>query len=944
MKVPTEDEYEATATDQASPYRKKLIEVDLPLARINKVSAREMAGRLPLGHPATLHTWWARRPLAACRAVVFASMVDDPSSCPEEFDTEHKQQEERARLHEIIERLVEWKNISDQNLLHTARREIARSVARARHETAPSEPSDVLAYLRSQTIYDPFSGRGSIPVEAQRLGMHAIGTDLNPIAVLITRALVELPPKFQNRPPVNPDAGSIGTETWRGASGLAEDIRWYGRWIRDQAWERVGRAYPKAKLPGGGESDVTAWLWARTVPCPNPACGAAMPLLNTFRLSNKKGGHRWIKPIVVDIGSRKRVSFEVQNHDDGVPARGSVTGAGATCLVCGSTAPRSYLRDQARAGRMDQQMTAMVVAAGRERVFVSPNDEHERVALSARPAWQPEQEIPATAHKVDGQRYGLTHWHQMFTRRQLLALTTLSDLVVEARTMLARHGADEEYANAVATYLALGISKTTNFSSSFCRWKSSAPVQPKAVFSRPAIPMVWDFAEANPLLASTGVWDNQVKSVASAVAATPVDVDPGEAHQANAATTIHAGKGPVIVTDPPYYDNYSYAELSDFFYVWLRPLLRDVWPDLFAGMLTPLQEEMIAAPRFENTRERFEELLNQTLSLIRERCSPEFPSSIFYAYKQQEEERANRTSTGWETMLSALVSAEFRIVGTWPMDTETGSRSNSLGTNSLASSVVLVCRPRPSEAPTATRREFLDALDRELPVALDQLTREGHIAPVDLAQAAIGPGMEVYSRYSRVETIAGEVVTVREALGAINRAVAEYHRREEGNLDAPSRLCMDWLRQYGYAEGQYGGAEGLARAMNVSLGTPEFRRLLVAQRSHVQLLAPNEFRPDPQLSLDGITAWEGCFRMAYHLDTGREDGEGLNGAARVAVAMGSAADSAERLARILYAHFDSTDDSTNAVRLNNLVTSWPEIERAMLTQQRATQGTLTPQP
>ena len=940
----------------ARSYRRKLIEVDLPLAQINSASVRDMTGRLPKGHPATLHPWWARRPLPACRAVIFASMVDDPADCADEFPTEPEQRAERERLHRIVERLVAWKNLDDEGPIAEARWEIARSVARARGESAPDrdDPRAVLRYLGSSALplYDPFCGRGSIPIEGQRLGLRTTGADLNPVAVLITRALIELPQEFRDRAPVNPDSDPLGMTTgsgrrtrraaWRGSAGLADDIRWYGRWMREEAHRRVGDLYPTAELASGEVATVTAWLWARTIPCPNPACRAAMPLLSTFRLSSKSGDRHWIRP-AIDT-SAKTTTFVVQDTDAGVPGAGTVNESGAKCVVCGTTAALDYIRSQAVAGALGEQMTAIVADYNGTRLFLPSTREHVQTAASAHPRWRPEQRMPTTPDLVSGRGYGITHWHQLFTNRQLCTLTTLSDLLEDVHKQVMKLAAEESYADAVRIYLALAVSKTANKSSSFCRWRSSSQTQVTEVFSRQALPMVWDFAETNPLIPS-GVWVNQVDSVANAVAGTSIRTNAGQAIQADAARDLHAQSGPVIVTDPPYYDNISYACLSDFFYVWLRPSLRSMLPDLFASISTPKGDEMVAdASRFDDPRRRFEDSLDRALKLISERCSPEFPSSIFYAYKQQEEEREGRTSTGWETMLSALVSAGFRIVGTWPIRTENRSRANAIDTNSLASSVVLVCRPRPECAPSATRREFLDALDAELPGALDQLTREGHIAPVDLAQAAIGPGMEVYSRYRRVETIAGELVTVREALGAINRTIADYHKREQGNLDAPSRFCIDWLTEYGYAPGSYGDAEGLARAMNVSLTASGFHRLVTSEGGRVQLLPSEAFGPDPQLSLDGITTWEGCFRMTYHLDTSREDGEGVEGAARVASAMGGAADSAERLARILYEHSDSIGDSRNAVRFNNLVTSWPEIESAMLAQQRATQGMLIPQP
>ena len=917
-------------------YRRKLIEVDLPLAAINKESAREKS--LRHGHPSTLHLWWARRPLAACRAVVFASMVDDPGDCPDEFPSADDQRRERERLHTLIERLVVWENSTDETLLAQARHDIARSVARARGHDAPDKDDRpaVLAYLKEHAppVVDPFCGGGSIPLEAQRLGLSAVGTDLNPVAVLITKALIELPPRFRGQPPVNPDADPMKRGGWKGAAGLADDIRWYGRWMRERAFERIGHLYPTAKLPDGTEATVIAWLWARTVPCPNPACGVAMPLMKTFQLSKKKGNEHWTRPSY--DAERKAITFTVQDHAGGVPDGGTVDRNGAICLACNSAAPLTYVREWTRAhdGQMGEQMIGVVAEGGRRRAFVSPSQEHIDTAMGATPGWRPGLKMPTTAHLVSGRGYGISNWHQLFTERQLCALTTLTDLMTEARALLAEHGASAEYAHAVSTYLALAIGRAADSGCSYATWQNMGDFVAH-VFARQAIPMVWDFAEANSFSDSTQNWAGQIEWVSRVVENLPTDISSGVALQSDASTTSHTGKGPIIVTDPPYYDNISYAELSDFFYVWLRAGLRDVHPDLFAGIASPKDEEITAiASRFDNPRERFTELLNKTLRLIREHCTPEFPSSLFYAYKQKEEHSEGTTSTGWETMLTALVDSGFQIIGTWPMRTERAARSNALAANSLATSVVLVCRPRPEDAPLATRGEFLAALAAELPGALEQLTR-GHIAPVDLAQAAIGPGMKVYSRYARVETIGGEPVTVREALAEINREVARHHEREEGALDGASRFCAGWLRQHGYGEGSYGEAETLARAMNVTVEglSP---RLLEAVGGKVRLLRPDAYGPEGQASLGAPTAWEGAFRMAWHL--WHEDGGGTAGAAAVARGMGSGAAAAERLARILYEHFDRKGDSANAVRCNHLVTAWPEIEKARLGAEQAGLG------
>ena len=915
-------------------YRKKLIEVDLPLDKINRESAREKSIRH--GHPSTLHLWWSRKPLAACRAVIFASMVDDPSSYLNN-STEEEQSAERERLHNIIRKLVKWESTDESKpavkaLLAEARYEIARSVARSRGETAPTDPAEVLDYLAEKAlpIYDPFAGGGSIPLEAQRLGLKAIGSDINPVAVLINKALIELPPKFKNQPPVNPKADTMGRSTgtgrnaqhlpWRGTSGLADDIRHYGAWMREEAFSRIGHLYPKVELPDGSSAVVIAWLWARTVPCSNPVCGVQMPLKTTFQVSKKRGNEHWMKPIV-DYEA-KRISFVVQNHNDDIPEGGTVGRNGAVCIACNNAVPLSYVREQARSGNMGEQMTAIVAEGDRGRLFVSPTNEHIQAAQDATSTWQPSGELTGQRLGISLQAYGFTHWHQLFTERQLAALTTFADLLTEVRQRIANDGANADYVDTICTYLALAIGRTTDSSCSFARWQHSGDFV-AGVFSLPAIPIIWDFAEVNVFSNSTQNWLGQIEWVAKVVERLSIDVNSGAAHQADASTTIHTQDGPVIVTDPPYYDNIGYADLSDFFYVWLRPLLRNVYPDLFASILTPKTEEMIAGPRFEDAPRRFEELQSRALKLIRERCSPEFPSSIFYAYKQQEEEREGRVSTGWETMLSAIVSAGFEIVGTWPMRTERPGRSRAIGSNALASSVVLVCRPRSNDAPTAMRSEFFNALEKELPAALDQLTQKRHIAPTDLAQAAIGPGMQIYSRYSRVETIGGEPVSVREALAAVNRAIADYDERQEGDLDSESRFCLNWLKQHGYEEGAYGEAETLARAKNVAIGKLQDDGLLTAGGGRVKLLPIDAFSDSEQLTLGDMTAWEGCFRMAYHLN--REDGRGIAGAASVGREMGSNVESVERLGRILYNHYDREGNSQNAVIFNNLVTEWQRI-------------------
>lgn len=913
-------------------HRRKLIEVDLPLDAINQASTGS--------NPLTLQRWWSPKPLAACRALIFASLVDDPASCPQDFPSEAAQLAERQRLHKLVERLVVWKNVqpdSQDGVVDEARREIARSLARSRGESAPTKPDAVLAYLREYAppLHDPFAGGGSIPLEAQRLGLRVIASDLNPVAVLINKALIELPPRFKNQPPVNPEADRMGMTSgkgrqarrvaWRGAAGLANDIRYYGRWMRDEAYKRLGHLYPKAKLADGSEATVVAWLWARVVPCPNPACGVRMPLMKTFQLSKKKSktedNRHWIRPLV--DRENKSIDFRVQDHPDGVPSIGTVSAKGAVCLACRSAAPLTYVRERARAGEMTAQMTAIVVARGRKRLFLSQTHGHIDAALVAEPAWRPQGTLPAKARSISVQAYGITEWHQLFTDRQLSALTTLSDLLSTVHSKALHDGADANYADALVTYLAFAITRTASSNCSMARWRNDN-LTVEGAFSNQGVGMVWNFAETNLFSSSSRNWDMQVDRVARIAESMYADVNDGVAFQADAANIRHPHNRLVIATDPPYYGNIHYADSSDFFYVWLRRLLRDIYPDLFTGILTPKGEEMVANQfRFEQPKSRFENLLGKALKWVYKQISPDFPASIFYAYKQQEELREGRASTGWETMLNAAIQAGFQIVGTWPMRTEIVTRANAIGVNSLASSVALICRPRAADAPTASRRQFLDELARDLPPALDQLTREGHIAPTDLSQAAIGPGMQVYSRYRCVEAISGEPVSVRDALAAINQVVDNYEVQQEGELDANTRFCLRWLRQHGHADGTFGDAEVLSRASNVVVDELAADDLLSAARGLVRLFPLDDYHRDRRQPRGAMTAWEGCNRMAWHLS--REYGGGVSGAAQVFQFMRGDAESAERLARLLYSHYERAGDSANAHIFNTLVTTWPQI-------------------
>jgi len=905
-------------------YKKKLIEVALPLEAINVESAREKSP-FTRHHPRAMHVWWARRPLAACRAVIFASLVDDPSSNPERYPTSEAQEVERQRLFRIIEDLVKWENSGSEAVLAAARAEIMRSTDGC--------PPPVL---------DPFCGGGSIPLEGQRLGLEAHGTDLNPVPVLITKALIEIPPRFADMPPVNPDAreGQIDGGVWRNAQGLAEDVRRQGGWMREQAAQRMGHLYPKVALSPGSPVGATAraWLWARTVKCPNPACGARMPLVRSFWLSKKKGKNAWVEPVVDRVA--KTVTFEIRNGE-GVAQEGTVDRRGARCVVCGSPAPFDHVRSEGRAGRMGAQLMAVVAEGPRGQVFLPPDDEQIRVSRSAEPQWSPDVPLPHNPRDFKTPNYGMTTFADLFTPRQLVALTTLSDLVGEARLRvraeakaagLADDGVSFEeggcgataYADAVATYLGLAVSRLTDFSNSICSW-DAGNTNMRQLFARQAIPMAWDYAETNLLDGVVSIRES-IGWVTQAMDALPAGSVNSTSRQVDAAAAVDNVAAPLISTDPPYYDNIGYADLSDFFYVWLRHSLGGVYPQLMSTLLVPKAQELVATPyRFDGDKHRaqefFERGLGHAFERMRDSHDPRFPLTVFYAFKQTETDDNATASTGWETMLEGLLSAGFALLGTWPMRTEQQQRSIATGANALASSIVLVCRPRPASAVIATRSEFMARLRRELPEAL-RVLQHGSIAPVDLAQAAIGPGMGVFSAYVKVVESDGSAMPVRAALALINQVLDEVLSEQDSEYDPATRWALAWFEQMGFTEGQYGTAEVLANAKAIAVDTLAHDGFVESRAGKVRLLRRDELADDWDPTTDKmLTVWEVAQHTVRALERDGERGAALL-LARVGAAYGEIA---RDLAYRLFAVCEKKGWSREALPFNALVVAWPEI-------------------
>ena len=917
---------------------KKLIEVALPLEAINKASAREKSIRH--GHPSTLHLWWARRPLAAARAVIFAQMVDDPSGYVDTLKSDPKLRRRAEGILKAREEIWQsWRRTCAENAGHPRAKELFD-----RHKLP--------------AFHDPFAGGGALPLEAQRLGLEAYASDLNPVAVLINKAMIEIPPKFAGRPPVNPESrkGQLGTKSWRGAQGLAEDVRYYGQWMRDEAEKRIGHLYPKIEITAamaeerpdleplvGRKLTVVAWLWARTVKSPNPAFRKVdVPLASTFMLSTKPGKEAWVEPVMEDGGYRFSVrAGKPKNTEAAKNGTKLARGANFGCVMSGAPIAGDYIKAEGKAGRMGARLMAIVAEGERRRVYLSPTPEHEAAAGKAKPEWKPDQSLPDDPRSHWTVQYGLTTYGELFTQRQLAALTTFSDITGEAMQRIRKDAltaglrddkplrdggsAATAYSEGVAIYLAFALSKLADRGSTICTWFTERD-STRNTFSRQGIPMTWDFAELNTLLDGTGSFLGAVQWTAESIdgVAAGYGSQFGEASQSDASTqTLSSGK--VVSTDPPYYDNIGYADLSDFFYVWLRLSLRGVFPDLFATLAVPKSEELVATPYRHGSKAKAEEFfltgMTGAMHRLAEQTHPAFPVTIYYAFKQSESEsEAGTASTGWETFLDAVIRAGFSTSGTWPMRTELGNRMVGRDANALASSIILVCRPRAADAPTVTRREFVSALQRELPGALRHL-QAGNIAPVDLAQAAIGPGMGVFTRYMQVLDAQGKALSVREALALINETLDTALAEQEGDFDSDSRWALAWFEQFGFDEGEYGVAEILSKAKNTSVSGLAEAGILDSARGKVRLLKPAELPEDWDPATDArLTHWETVHQLIRVLSSGGE-----SAAAQLVAKLGTKAEVARELAYRLYTLCERKKRAAEALAYNGLVLSWPDL-------------------
>ena len=945
---------------------KKLIEVALPLDDINVAAAREKSIRH--GHPSTLHLWWARRPLAAARAVIFAQMVNDPGYQQDggfKYGVNKKEAEiKREKLFKIIRDLVKWENTNNEEVLNRAREAIKESW----HETCHlnrnhPQAAELFNPEKLPAFHDPFAGGGAIPLEAQRLGLESYASDLNPVAVMINKAMIEIPPKFAGQAPVGPlpegEKQQNLMEDWSGAKGLAEDVRRYGHWMREEAYKRIGHLYPKVTItdemvaerpdlePYAGEGlTVIAWLWARTVKSPNPVFSHVdVPLASSFVVSGKKGKEAWVEPIVEHDSYFFKVhkGTPPENSNQGTKA---ARGANFTCLISGMPITGDYVKSEGIANRLGCRLMCVVAEGKSGRVFISPNADMEVIAFSEEPTWVPNTKLPVDPRNFWTPSYGLDSFGDLFTSRQLIGLTTLADFATEVRIKATQDALnsgrpnDDEgleangegaraYGQAIAIYLSFIVEQVANHSSTICGW-NSANTQMRSVFARQSIPMTWDYAESNIFSSSSGSFNNLFERMIKGFSALGAGT-PGKVVQIDASRQ-DISKDKVISTDPPYYDNITYADLSDFFYLWMRRALRDTYPQLFSTITVPKEEELVATPYRHgnkgNAEKFFLDGMTQAIRNMAEKGHPAFPVSIYYAFKQSETKEGSTSSTGWVTFLEAVVTAGFIIDGTWPVRTEKQGRAIGNGTNALASSVVLVCRKREIEADSISRREFQRELRDQMPDALEAMiggeTGVTPIAPVDLAQAAIGPGMAIYSKYAAVLNQDGSKMSVHDALILINRAITDYLNPDSGNFDADTLFCDDWFSQYGWGEGQFGEADTLARAKGTSVDGVRDAGVIEAGGGKVRLLKWSEYPQDWDPTTDTRTPiWEACHQMIRVL---KQQGESEAGS--LLAQMPERGEPIRQLAYHLYTLCERKKWAEEARAYNELIGSWHAIVSA----------------
>ena len=873
--------------------KRKLIEAAIPLDAIN--AACKADKQKAVGTIRNLHKWFAPMPLPAWRALLFAALVDDADD-----------ERERDRLMRIIEDLMRG----------GAEPPPAEVLERARQEIAKSWPAG------TPVIADPFCGGGSTLVEAQRLGCETYGSDLNPIPVVMSKLLTELLPPLAGMGPLHPTDGRFGLLSGP-YDGVAADVRYYAKRASDAVKSEIGEW-----LESDSDGIPTAWIWARSVLCPNPACGVETVLATTWSLSKKAGAERWIEPVV----DGTEISFRVSGpHGQPQAAPKSGRGANFVCLRCEATLDEKYIARQGLAGGLGTRMLAVIERRADQRVYRAATAQDEEIARGVPSVdHPPEVRLPANPRWFSPPLFGLATQADLYTPRQLLVLDRFASAVAASFDEIRQDGGDERRAKAIVAILGMVVAKLAQFNSSQVRWNTggnNASGRPEAAFGRHDVPMTWDFVEVNPFGSAVGDFRQLTDLTIRALSYVPAS-GRGTVEQRDARTALDGRRDVLIATDPPYFDQIGYADLSDYFYVWHRRALRGVFPDIFATVAAPKEGELIAlGTRHGGDRARAKRYFIDGFSQVFEHLGgaqhPDVPMLIVYAFKERAKSKAgDEISPGWEAILDALVHSGAEIIGTWPINATGSTRLIGIGTNALATYVVLVCRPRERSAPRITKSELTRLLKARLAGSVAEL-QKANIAPVDLAQVVIGPGMQVYSRHSAVIETDGSPLRVADALGLINRTLAEVLDEQEGDLDPDSRWAVTWYDDHGFDTAAFGKADQLARAKGIAVDSLVEAGIVTSGAGKVALIGRDAFREGWDPATDRrATAWEAVQYLVRSLAEGGE-----RAAAELYARLGGLADPARELAYRLFQIAEKKGRTEEAIAYNGLVTSWSEIAR-----------------
>lgn len=918
---------------------KKLIEVSLPLDDINNASGKEKSVRH--GHPSTLHLWWARRPLAAARAILFAQMVNDPGGDRGYYAGKTKAQADKERevLFDIIRDLVKWENTNNEVVLDKAREAIKKSweetclLNKGNPDFNPEE---------LPPFHDPFAGGGTIPLEAKRLGFKSYATDLNPIPILINRCMIEVIGRFKVDGPVsNADRDLINDAN---ITSIKSDTKFYAYQVLERAKKIISANYPEVDIPashGGGKGKVLTWLWCRTVKSPNPmANGKHTPLIKSPLIANKKGRYIWVRQHVDHDGVLK---FNIEESTDKPVVKGTVGRNGSSCIYTNTTIPLGYIREQGKQGALGYRLIAAVVLVGKKKVYIS-GDEISMPSVEV-PDDIPNNEILHWSGCTNVCVYGMTRFKDLYLPRQQVAMYTFAKLISEIRSEiisaaeckgLNRDGRSfsdggcgaDAYADAICLFLACCLGRAADYWNSVTSWESTGEFVAHA-FTKHALPMIWDFGEVNPLENGGGSWESAVDWVVRVIEKLPTGQGYVEQHNAMERFRL---KNAVISTDPPYYDNVPYSNLSDFFYMWTRIALKEIAPKNFGTIQTPKHDELVASHSLyddiDDAMEFFSDGMTKTLSALYEESNPSIPVTIYYAFKQSETNDTGTSSSGWESFLASIVNSGFAITGTWPIRTERENRSRAIGSNALASSIVLVCKKRDDSFGVTSRRQFQKELREEMPSSLEAMVGGSNgvspIAPVDLAQAAIGPGMAIFSKYEAVLNQDGSKMSVHDALILINRAITDYLNPDSGNFDNDTLFCDSWFSQYGWGQGQFGEADTLARAKGTSVDGLRDAGVVESGGGKVRLLKWSEYPTDWDPKGDTrIPVWEACHQMIRVLN---QKGEAEAGALLARIP--DLGEQVRQLAYHLYTLCERKKWAEEARAYNELIGSWHAIVTA----------------